>query len=482
MQRLNSPLTPVLSRLVIPMIGLASVVLLATLYFSDPHINYPHIYRKVIAAIMWYPWDHPFGDWQYVVSAIECWNKSVDVYVHSACVGSDGPFIYSPLWLRLTFIRFADGWTNFFGLSFAVLFFVSLAFLPPRRTGTFSFLIMLFSAVSSATLEAVEQANADVVMFLMIFLGVLACGSRLPVRFVGYALITLSGLLKFYPMVALIMAIRERPVIFAAIALCVMAALAAFGFFFYGEAVGVVVSLAGSVALFNPLNWGAKQLPGGLAVIIAKISATLFHQDAPSAAALGKRVYDILWLLLIVQVLATAIWFGRRCRLPYAVAHHLSTREAEFLLAGAALISGCFFAGGNALYRAIYFLFVLPGLLTLAYQSSLQLARGAFRGTCVAIVFVLWGPFVRQGVRAVVKAMGEPVDWVNDVIGHQGLDRATGLFVWLCNQLAWWWIAIVLLSVLGALVLNSELWSALSWFLPLRRSSVSNAPSVQSEH
>lgn len=458
------------------MIGLASVALLATLY-----VNYPHIYHKLIAAIMWYSWEHPFGDWKVVIGAIECWNKGVDVYVNIPCFGMDGGwFIYSPLWLRLTFLRFTEGWTNLFGLSFAILFFVSLAFLPPRSTGMFASVIMLFSAISSSTLEAVVTANADIVMFVMIFWGVLACGSRLPVRLAGYALITLAGLLKFYPMVALIMAIRERLVIFAAIALAAIAAFAALVFFYYEEAVGVLVRLSGIVAVFDPLNWGAKQLPRGLGFMVARIAATRFHQDAANAEALGQWASDILLLLLIVQVLATAIWFGRRCRLQYAVAHNLSTPEADFLLAGATLICGCFFAGDNALYRATYLLLALPGLLTLAHQLSLQLARAAFRGTCVAIVFVLWGPFFRRGVRAVVKALGEPVAWVDDIIGHQGLDRATGLVVWFCNQLAWWWIATVLLSVLGALLLNSELWTALSRLLPLHRSSVYNKAPAES--
>jgi hypothetical protein len=85
---------------------------------------------------------------------------------------------------------------------------------------------------------------------------------------------------------------------------------------------------------------------------------------------------------------ATAIWLGHRSRLQYAVAH-LSMREADFLLAGATLICGCFFTGDTALYRGIYLLFALPGLLTLAHRLPLQLARAAFRGTCVAIVFVV---------------------------------------------------------------------------------------------
>jgi hypothetical protein len=111
-------------------------------------------------------------------------------------------------------------------------------------------------------------------------------------------------------------------------------------------------------------------------------------------------------------------------------------------------------------------LFALPGLLTLAHRLPLRLARAAFRGTCVAIVFVLWSPFLRKGVHIAVKALSKPVDyqwssWPSSVLGHQGLDRAVSLMVWLCNQLAWCWIVSVLLAVLGALVLSSELLSAI---------------------
>jgi hypothetical protein len=128
----------------------------------------------------------------------------------------------------LTFIRFAEGWTNLFGLSFAVVFFLSLTLMPLQRRGIFDFVIMLLSAISSATILLLERANADLIMFFMIILGVSACGSWLPARLGGYSLITLAGLLKFYPMIALIITIRERPLIFATIALAVIAALAAF--------------------------------------------------------------------------------------------------------------------------------------------------------------------------------------------------------------------------------------------------------------
>lgn len=460
------PLRPALSRVMIPVIGLTLVALFTILY-----VNHTYLYNKTISAIIAYPppYSHPFIDWEWIPSSIECWHRGVDVYLSIPCYapslnGLSPTFDYSPLWLRLTFIRFAEGWTNLFGLSFAVVFFLSLTLMPLQRMGIFDFVIMLLSAISSATVLLLERANADLIMFFMIILGVSACGSWLPARLGGYGLIALAGLLKFYPMIALIITIRERPLIFATIALAVIAALAAFVSIYYKELVLVVGGLVSGAAIFNPVNWGAKQLPGGLSFIISRVAAKLFHQDAMSADTIGQFLYSILLLLLVVQALATAIWLGHRSRLQYAVAD-LSLRETEFLLAGAALICGCFFTGDNALYKGIYLLFALPGLLTLAHRLPLQLARAAFRGTCVAIVFVVWCPFLRKGVRVAVKALSKRVDyqwssWPSPDLGHQGIDRAVDLMVWLCNQLAWWWIVSVLLAVLGALGLSSELLSA----------------------
>jgi hypothetical protein len=333
----------------IPVIGLTLVALFTILY-----VNHTYLYNKTISAIIAYPppYSHPFIDWKWIPSSIECWHRVVDVYLSIPCYapslnGLSPTFDYSPLWLRLTFIRFAEGWTNLFGLSFAVVFFLSLTLMPLQRMGIFDFVIMLLSAISSATVLLLERANADLIMFFMIILGVSACGSWLPARLGGYGLITLAGLLKFYPMIALIITIRERPLIFATIALAVIAALAAFVSIYYKELVLVVGGLVSGAAIFNPVNWGAKQLPGGLSFIISRVAAKLFHQDAMSADTIGQFLYSILLLLLVVQALATAIWLGHRSRLQYAVAD-LSLRETEFLLAGAALICGCFFTGDNA--------------------------------------------------------------------------------------------------------------------------------------
>jgi hypothetical protein len=473
------PLRPVLSRLWIPMIGLASIALLAALC-----VNYPRAYHKAMTAIMTAPYSRPFVDWEAVPAWIECWSKGVDVYIDNIpCLPlPNAGFNYSPLLLRLTLIRFAYGWTNLFGFSFAILFFLSLSLLPPSRT-KLDFVITLLASVSSATAFAVERANMDLFLFLTIVVGVLACGSRLLVRSAGYTLIMLAGLLKFYPFVALILVVRERAAVFVTVAVAATTALGGLVLFYGQELVRAAdnVPVPVGLQLTGPAVFGAKHLPSGLGFMVAALATKLFHQDEASAIAIGQLVYHSLLLLFVVQALAIAIWFGRRFRLPHAVAQ-LDQPNADFLLAGAALVCGCFFATSNVIYKAIFLLLALPGLLALGHQMPLQLARVAFRGACVAIVFVLWAPSVRECVRIAVATLGNRIDWshVHQSLtdgNNQGMDRAILFVIWLCDQLAWWWIAIVLTAAIGALVLNSELWATLSRVLPLPRGGVySKAP------
>jgi hypothetical protein len=448
---MTSRLRAILLRFAIPAGGLAAVALSATLY-----VNFPHTYHRVMTTVIALPGPHPFTDWEEVAGAIECSSKGLDVYVNNPCFTAvPTRFNYSPLWLRFSFIRHGNWWTNLFGFSFAVLFFLSLSLLPSPRTARFDLVVTLFCAISSATVFAVERANADLLVFLMILMGVFACGSRLPVRLFGYAVITLAGLLKFYPIVALIIAIRERPAVFAAIAFIATTALGGLVLSYHAELVQMTLNLPSGI-LFHPLQFSAYDIPNGLGVAVSKVATKLLHQDAARAKAIGRVIHNSLLVLLIVVTLVAAIWFGRRYRLQYAV-RQLDIRGADFLLVGAAIICGCFFANENALYRGIFLLLALPGLLALARELPLRLGRAAFRATCVVIVFVLWFPFEQECVRLAFAALGKLVN-----VSYQGMDRPVRFVMWLCDQLSWWWIITVLLAILGSLAVNSELWSALS--------------------
>src|SRR5262249_24149701 len=170
-------------------------------------------------------------------------------------------------------------------------------------------------------------------------------------------------------MVAIIIVLRERPAVVAMVAFAAGAALAALALSYHDELVLMVGNIPSSS--YFTLQFSAQDLPGGLGVIAQRVMTELLHQDANVARALAAVVYRSLLLLLIVQAVAAAIWFGRRCHLQSAFTY-LPTRRADFLVVGAALVCGCFFAGQSVIYKGIFLLLALPGLLTLSDRFSLR--------------------------------------------------------------------------------------------------------------
>jgi hypothetical protein len=135
----------------------------------------------------------------------------------------------------------------------------------------------------------------------------------------------------------------------------------------------------------------------------------------------------------------------------------MSRRDANFFVVGAAIICGCFFAGQNVVYRGIYLLLALPGLLAFSHDLPDGRGRVAFRIASFAVVYVQWALFISWAIKAV--GLGS--------IPHPG---ATAAYLqWFCNEVAWWWIVTVLLSVALTFVISSEQWRLLSRLLRLAR-------------
>src|SRR5580700_5470423 len=144
-------------RFTVPICGL-----LVLAFFVLIYIKYPSIYAPLMKVMIKDPAPHAFVDWEYVPSAIRCWSEGVDVYADNTCfkVWSNQPFPYSPLLLRATFLRTGENWINAVMLPVCVLFFLSLATLPPP-SGWRDVVITLFATLSCATFLAMERGNLD---------------------------------------------------------------------------------------------------------------------------------------------------------------------------------------------------------------------------------------------------------------------------------------------------------------------------------
>jgi hypothetical protein len=441
-----------LSRVTVPVIGLLALAIFTFLY-----ISYPAADLFITKAMIQVPAPGIFADWDWVPASIRCWSEGVNVYVINPCykIWPDvAVFNYSPLLLRAKFLQSLEGWTGVIGLSIAALFFISLASLPRPRTLRDQVIVVL-AMLSCGSFLAVDRGNLDLIMFLAVIAALNLRALSLPFRLAGYALITLAGLLKFYPFVALIVVLRERTAVLSAVAVASSAALMALLLTYHEELVWMVRNLP--APSYYTLQFSAADLPKGLGVAIAKMLVKTVHEDRGAARELAEIISRCLLPVLMAGAATAALVLSRRYRLPAALTR-LSPRETDFLIVGAAVICGCFLACPNVIYRGIFFLLALPGLATISHNLPARRGRGALGGTCAAIVFVLWKPLLDSFL--FLAGWTERLDYqVNVFDGLPGV--LPGFLSWLLGELAWWWIVTVLLAILGAFVVGTELWSIL---------------------
>jgi hypothetical protein len=387
-------------RAVAPAAIAAAIVLLAGLLYAGGYREQYYALADIWGAA---PFRTPFLDMQGVTSPVECHRLGYDVYVQNPCDVFHRPHNYSPLWLWLAVLPISTAWDNALGLGLVVLFLVALVFLPAGR----DWRLITLATISSTTMFALERANIDLLMFVMAMLVV-----RL--RFIGYAVGLLAGMLKFCPIVLLVGAVRERAVVcFAIWAL----ALGAIGLWFAldGTEIRRAIANIGSNSPFDDNVFGAQNLPFGIAAVLG----------LPRSGAMALEVL----LLLLMLMAGLAIALARRVLIDV-----LTEAEAAHLLIGAALLVTCFATAQNVSYRAIYFLFVLPALMA------------SWRGAAWVAVLLMWNSGLRLAINRAAAWFG--ISTAPDGVLHSA--------IWLLRELAWWAMITLLAALLLRLLWESQ--------------------------
>src|ERR1019366_3978625 len=252
---------PALFHPLVPEIGFVLLAGMAWLYATGSDL-----YGRILAYWSFIPWPYPFIDTAVVPGWIRCWQ------LHGLVVYTDeswgacglGPMNYSPLWLRLKFLPTDPGWTNWYGMSLVAAFLLSLGVLPrPRRLGDRA--LVMLATFSCLPVFAMERGNLDLMVFLLAVGAALCLGGTLGRRILGYSLMLLGGLLKFYPLVLLVLVLRERLAVLAALAFAAAAIIAGTGIVFLDE-----LPRLGPVPGGEPFGnlWGAANLVTGFPVVL----------------------------------------------------------------------------------------------------------------------------------------------------------------------------------------------------------------------
>ena len=323
--------------------------------------------------------------------------------------------------------RAAVGW------ALDLVFIMSLSLLPsPRRYC--ELMLVLAATLSTMIIFALERANPDVLLFLMaLAAGVLAQRS-LFLRILGYLLALLAALVKYYPIMVLVIVFREIISIFIALSVLILACVAMFWVEYHVDVTRGLPSIAqGS---FNTDLFAAKNLPSLLGE-----AAAYAAQPSTWAPLVQRVVTSGLYAIL----LGSSISICRRLlcsgELREALVS-LTQSERTFLIIGSGVIAGCFFAGQSIGYRGVYFLLVMPGLLAMSRRPDVRKLSFA---TSLVIVVLMWGECLRVALYKVSEFSVIPEMVAADV----------NFLFWFFRELGWWWTVSVMLTIIIDFVWDS---------------------------
>jgi len=411
-------------RMVVPAVALGVLVVFSVLYWRHSAIAFD--------VLRWWgippPFRNPFLDLRYVFAGIECWGKGVDVYISNPCDPLGRPHGYSPLWLRFAFLP-SQQWTPIAGVLVDGLFALSLAaFPPPQNRGELA--VVLAAALSPPVAFALQRANVDVIIFMML-LAVAGLWIRGPSRrLVGYGIVTFAGLLKIYPLIVLGLALREGikrgATIFAVSGLLLIGFVA----YFHTELIEMTRNIPTGGYFIGDM-FGAKNFPDGL----------LAGHVGAATGWLGIAVWGTLLALASALTLSTLSLLASHRGIAQPMAF-----ESALLLVGAAVICGCFFAGQSVGYRGIFLLLTVPGLLALRRRAAEDRVRRLATQATALVLFVMWQGALTWNadfLDALQRWLGAPVG------------SALWMALWSARELAWWLLAGILAGVVLTFAVES---------------------------
>lgn len=385
------------------------------------------VYETLLRVFDAMPEARPFNDLDAILQAGACWREGVNVYAPSSCMHG-GLYNYSPFLLRAAYLPIGPQDRIGGGVLLGVLFLAGFALLPPPRTWA-EFVLRCFAVCSGTVMYAVETANFDVVIYLLVLAAILLWLAKPVVSWLGYVLVLFAAALKFYPAALMVLVLRERLRWVVGVAL--LSAVAGGAFLArYGHGTATAIAILPEGLPFRCV-FGAVNLPFGLLLLrdlpvltlepdVQQYFVAMGHPFAAAFIILTARVMTVAALIwaIIVAPKYRGLWQG------------LDARRQVFFLAGAVTIVFCFLAAQNLDYRGVFFLLTLPGLWAMAGRADEAMRRGML-ALLAAVLVLLWEGFFRHLV-AVAGSVFLP----------SALAVYPGIAFWLFRDCLWWWVVV----------------------------------------
>lgn len=382
------------------------------------------LYVNVLRAADGAPHDIAFSDLRSILQAGACWRQGINVYEPSLCMHG-GVFNYAPLLLRASYLPIGPNNTNMLGLLVDLAFIASYGFFPSAKSHLELFFRVLVS-ISPASLFVMERANFDVAIFVFMATSIFLLERKFLFRNFSYGIIMLSAGFKFYPLVAMVVLIRERLASFIILGCISFLLIWVYLGYFYGDT-RVAVSILPHGSPFGEM-FGSINIVYGLSLMIWPPSPLTISSIINYPLSNGEIIF--LDVLRVCALFSAAFMARYYVNLEKKCGDH---GKVGFVI-GAFLISGSFLIAQNVDYRGIFFVFTMPYLYQLCGTATARMVSRF--GLVFSIIFLVWEPCIRHsGFRTL------------SLVAGNSLADTMKLYFWYFREILWWLVVINLLAI-----------------------------------
>jgi len=351
--------------------------------------------------------NRPFMDLYGILAACDAAKAGVDPFLPNSFDPYHRPHVYTEWWLELGRLGLSRADTPWLGATLlgTVLLAAMVMARPRTRAQGMALLLLL---VSPAFLMAVNRANNDLVVFVLISGGLL-CFRReaWAGRALGVVLFAVSAVLKYYPLVTLVVLVELRS------RRGLAAGLALYGLVLVLAWPGLQPGLQGAARFMSQPEW------------LYAFGAPVFLRNLGVTSTIG-------WVAPAGLMTLSAVWSAWKKAGEPGVIGSASDQAAEReFMVGAVMLAGMFFLGSSFVYKLVFAIWLLPWLWR---EHADPVEARWVRAAAWLMLAVVWF----EGTAAV---------GLNLLLGPQALSLAMTLLkgaLLISQLLAWAWVACLL--------------------------------------
>ena len=326
--------------------------LLIFLFFSiiiyfliTKQIIYPTIIPMVKNGVI-----NLFADWSVILNANICQEKGYDVYLNNPCDQWSRKHVYGDVLLYIPYIRnFPNFYFTYLPLVLNLTFLYTIInFFKFKSKNEYFFLP--FIVLSAPVILAIERANIDIVIFLMVFL--MAKNKNI---LINYLILILTTISKFYPICMVIIFLFKKNIKKIFINMVIFLLIISIILFFQSESLIKIFNNKNQFSSSGIYNFSFK---GGLDFLL---DLNIF---------IGDKNYNFIKYLyltfaLILPIVMTIYFNFKKIINNISISSLLyeNSFENRLYILSSTLILFCYFTFSNFFYREIFFLGLIPWLL-----------------------------------------------------------------------------------------------------------------------